>query len=65
MAFYEQHYPRLLAEYVRTRVPERVIAKSMHPQSGLAHYKVAWRGSRMSTMEPVVRVDARVFTVAG
>ena len=57
MAFYEQHYPHLLAAYAQERVAERVLTKTTHPQSGIAHYKVAWRGSRMTTMEPAATVE--------
>jgi hypothetical protein len=62
VAFYQQHYPHLLAAHAAARVPERIAGVHTHPQSGAPHYKLQWRDSSSTTMEPVERVEkARSF----
>jgi hypothetical protein len=52
-AFYQQHYPDMLATYNDGRVPERVVGSKLwyHPVTGGRHYKVQWEGSTFTTME--------------
>jgi hypothetical protein len=52
-AFYQQHYPEMLATYNDGRVPERVVGSKFwyHPVTGGRHYKVQWEGSTFTTME--------------
>jgi hypothetical protein len=59
LAFYQQHYPDMLAMYNNGRVPERVVGAKLwyHPITGGRHYKVLWEGSTFTTMERDIDVQ--------
>jgi hypothetical protein len=63
-AFYQQHYPDMLATYNNGRVPERVVGAKLryHPITGRVHYKVQWDRSSFTTMERDIVEGEPVFT---
>jgi hypothetical protein len=64
-AFYQQHYPEMLATYNNGRVPKRIVGAKLwyHPVTGGRHYKVQWQGSTYTTMERDIDVEGdQAFT---
>jgi hypothetical protein len=55
--FYAKYCAPIIAHREETEVPEALVRKTKHPQTGAAYYQVRWKDSQHSTMELASAVE--------